>query len=125
MEKDKTSKSIDKIINKYDLAEDFLISTAYGDGGSDNPFPRLDRAAINQQSSEHGATLSRYAIWANTVRDNIVKAVDLLKDNPQESVNLLMRSCNSLSAFSDIQALFDPLEHGKINSEPLKLKLIF
>jgi hypothetical protein len=33
---------------------------AYGDGGPNNPFPRLYRAAGNQIEGEDGATLSRY-----------------------------------------------------------------
>ena len=106
---DKITQKIDRIIDKYHSSSELLISEAYTDGGVSNPAARLSRAAINQLEDESGATLSRYAIWANTVRDNIIEAVNLIKDDPDKSEELLQISANSLSAFSEIQKIFDPL----------------
>jgi len=110
MNKNEIAKKISKIIDQYHLSSDFIISEAYGDGGACNPAPRLNRAALNQLEGEDGATLSRYAIWANTVRDNIIEAANLINDYPRESIKLLKMSANSLSAFSDIQEFFDPFK---------------
>ena len=110
MNKDEIAKEISHIISKYQSSSEFIQSTAYSDGGTDNPASRLNRAATNQIEGESGATLSRYAIWANTVRDNIVEATKLLHSNPDKSIELLNISANSLSAFSDIQEIFDPFK---------------
>jgi hypothetical protein len=57
---------------------------------------------------------SRYAIWANTARDTIIEAARRLSAgrSEREIRPLLVEVANSLSAFSDIQALFDPVFHG-------------
>jgi len=124
MKKEAISRVIRNIIEKYNQSEEFLRSTAYGDGGLDNPFPRLDRAAMNQVDGEDGATLSRYAIWANTVRDNIIEAAKLSKNGDHDkSMKLLQRSVNSLSAFSEIQAYFDPFKGGRKNAEPTRVRI--
>ena len=62
---------------------------------------------INQ--AENGATtVSRYAIWANTVRDNIVEAMsDIEKDEVETAKKRLIRAINSLSAFSEVQSEFE------------------
>jgi hypothetical protein len=53
--------------------------------------------------------LSRYAIWANTVRDNITEAIALQENgNEDEAKRLLIRAANSLSSFSEVQSHFDP-----------------
>ena len=98
--------ALDAIMRKYD-SEELVVSRAHGDGGTDPLWPRFHRAAINQMSGGE-ATLSRYAIWANTVRDNIIRALELGFDSPGEARELLVRAANSLSAFSDVQAYFDP-----------------
>jgi hypothetical protein len=68
-----------------------------------------DRAALNQ-AEEGEATVSRYGIWANTVRDNIRESIEEIdKGNIDEAKRLLKRAANSLSAFSEIQALFDTM----------------
>ena len=97
---------IQEIIRQFDTRE-LKLSEAYGDGGIDPLWPRLDRAAMNQVGSG-GAAVSRYGIWANTVRDNIREAISLLDSQKQEdAMPLLIRAANSLSAFSEIQHLLD------------------
>ncbi len=95
-----------------------VISRAYGDGGLEPLFPRLIRASGDQLGNEH-ATMSRYGIWANTVRDNIRHAYDLIGDDNQEEAKIfLIRAINSLSAFSEIQALQDRLRINRIENTP-------
>ena len=123
MKSENISQKVTEIIAKYETMTGFNISTAYEDGGAENPFPRLGRAALNQLNGEQGATISRYAIWANTVRDNIIEAAKLIKENPGKSLKYLEISVNSLSSFSDIQAHFDPDQHGNIKSTPKKMDI--
>lgn len=104
---------IDAIIEKYSTAHEFRISTAFPDGGVGLLMPRLGRAALNQ--CENGeAVFSRYAIWANTARDMIIEATKKIEQgrSEREIRPLLIEVANALSAFSDIQALFDPMFHG-------------
>ena len=54
------------------------------------------------------AVFSRYAIWANTVRDHIAEALEILDTDRAEAERLLRHAQNSLSAFSEIQSRFDP-----------------
>lgn len=101
-----------RIIERYSK-EQPVISQAYGDGGLEPLWPRFERAVSNQLSGGE-ATLPRYAIWANTVRDNIVEAVNCLERGDTESTKkLLYRAINSMSAFSEVQAYFDPFGLGK------------
>ena len=102
--------SINGIIRKYEAEDELRTSDAYGDGGLDPLFARLERAAINQDSNGEAA-LSRYAIWANTVRDRISYAIRLMEQGEtEEAKRILTGAHNSLSAFSEIQALYDPLK---------------
>jgi len=112
-----TEEELDAVIERFDTDSEFRISMAFLDGGIDPLFPRLHRAALNQ--SCHGdATVSRYGIWANTVRDNIRQAdVEIEKGNIVEARRLLRRAANSLSAFSELQAHFDEMGIGKTNRE--------
>lgn len=89
-----------------------LVSEAYSSGGIDPLSRRLERAALNQATG--GPPMdSRYAIWANTVRDNIRAAIDSIETGEKhEALRHLRRAANSLSAFSEIQALFDPMGMG-------------
>jgi hypothetical protein len=104
---------IDQIIEHCNNDHELFVSKAFGDGGIDPLFPRLGRAAMNQPSDGE-ATLSRYGIWANTVRDNIIEAMDLLNaGEDREAKRHLRRSVNALSAFAEIQALFDPMGMGR------------
>lgn len=101
-----------EIVDQYDQKE-LRISIAYSDGGTDPLWPRFSRSAGNQM--DHGpAAISRYAIWANTVRDNIIKGIEEMQSGDTATAQYhLIRAANSLSAFSDVQAYFDPMEMGK------------
>jgi hypothetical protein len=105
---------INQILNKFD-SSNLIISMAYEDRGTEFLNQRLYRAAINQLDQPAGeAMASRYGIWANTVRDHIIDGLVLLnKGNSDGARDLLIRAANSLSAFSEIQALADPLRLGK------------
>lgn len=97
-----------KIIEDYSTEKALKISSAYTDGGLEPLFPRLERAALDQIVSDD-STFSRYAIWANTVRDTIIEAIKVINENSsyKEVRPLLIRAANSLSAFSEIQAVLD------------------
>ena len=103
---------IQEILDRHDTDEETVVSTVFADGGIDPLFPRLARAALNQ-ANEGDATFSRYAIWANTVRDNLREASKKIRtENYEEAEGFLRRSINALSAFSEIQALFDQRNSG-------------
>lgn len=104
---------IEAIIEEYNTAHEFRISTAFPDDGVGLLLPRLGRAAMNQVY-DGDAVFSRYAIWANTARDTIIEAVKRMEQGKSEREirPLLIEVANSLSAFSDIQAKFDPIFHG-------------
>ncbi len=99
------------ILDRYD-SDRLVVSTAYADGGTNPLRARLEGGLINQ--IEHGdAMASRYAIWANTVRDNIIEGMNALKAGENsEGYRHLIRAANSLSAFSDAQAYLDPFSMG-------------
>lgn len=102
-----TEERLCQILDEYDDTI-LRVSSAYRDGGVEGLRPRLERAALNQISDEDTA-FSRYAIWANTVRDNIREAIRLINQGKNDDAQrLLVRAANSLSAFSEIQAHFDP-----------------
>ncbi len=98
-------------MDRYEV-ERLVVSTAYADGGIDPLRGRLEGGLINQM--ENGdAMAARYAIWANTVRDNIIAGMNALKaGESDEGYRHLIRAANSLSAFSDAQAYLDPLNMG-------------
>lgn len=109
MNKDK-EELINQIIEVFDRVDEIVLSEAYADGGIDGLSPRLSRAVLNQ-ISEGDATFSRYAIWANTVRDNISAAIRLIENGEtKDGCRLLIAAHNSLSAFSEIQKRLDPLK---------------
>lgn len=99
------------IVERYDI-DRLVVSTAYADGGTEPLRGRLEGGLINQM--ENGdAMAARYAIWANTVRDNIIAGMNALKAGEQtEGYRHMIRAANSLSAFSDAQAYLDPLNMG-------------
>ena len=100
---------LNEIVEHYDQCE-LRISTAYLDGGTDPLWPRFTRSVMNQMS-DGPAALSRYAIWANTVRDNLIRGMtEMESGNTELGRYHLVRAANSLSAFGDVQAYFDPLE---------------
>jgi hypothetical protein len=103
---------LDRVLERYDQGH-LEISAAYPDGGCDPLWPRFVRAVMNQSESGD-ATISRYAIWANTVRDNIIQGIaELEAGNSAESRRFLVRAANSLSAFADVQAKLDPFRLGR------------
>jgi len=107
---DDLDQMLNEIASKYETDERLVVSSAYGDGGTNLLFPRLMRAASNQ-CCDGDATVSRYAIWANTVRDHISAAIRLIDSgDKEEGFRLLTVAHNSLSAFSEIQKQFDPFE---------------
>lgn len=65
---------IEEIILWYQNSSILKVSDAYQDGGLEPLFGRLERAAINQAVGGD-ATVSRYAIWANTLRDTIIACI--------------------------------------------------
>jgi hypothetical protein len=105
-----TEEQIQQLIKGYQHSSTLKVSEAYGDGGLEPLFPRLERAALNQIEGGDAA-VSRYAIWANTLRDTIIDCIHELGGDAEnrEVIKKLVRAANSLSAFSDIQALFDQL----------------
>lgn len=108
-----TEEEMEEIVERFDTDREFLIYCAFLDGGLDPLSGRLRRAAINQLS-EGTATVSRYGIWANTVRDNIRQAdVEIEKGKITEARRLLRRAANSLSAFAELQAHFDLMGIGR------------
>lgn len=97
-----------KIIEDFSSDKALRISSAYMDGGLEPLFPRLERAALDQLASDDAA-FSRYAVWANTVKDTIIEAIKMVNENSncKEIRPLLIKAANSLSAFSEIQAILD------------------
>jgi len=107
---DDPEQMLNRIASKFDTDKKLLVSNAYGDGGTNSLFPRLIRAALNQCDGGD-ATVSRYSIWANTVRDHISTAIRLIESgDKEEGYRLLTAAHNSLSAFSEIQKKLDPFE---------------
>lgn len=107
-----SERKLAEMVEQYDQQE-IRISTAYLDGGTGPLSPRFSRSAGNQ-ISDGPATLSRHAIWANTVRDNIVRGMEAIGSGDTELGRYhLIRAANNLSAFYDLQAHFDPLELRK------------
>ncbi len=99
------------IVERYDT-DRLVVSTAYADGGIEPLRGRLEGGLINQMEGGD-AMAARYAIWANTVRDNIIAGMNVLKaGEATEGYRHLVRAANSLSAFSDAQAYLDPLNMG-------------
>lgn len=105
--------ALQDIIDKYSKDE-LVLSRAYSDGSVDPLWPRFDRAAGNQLT-EGEATVSRYAIWANTVCDNLIESLKFIEKNDIATARILIiRAANSMSAFADVQALVDPFANGNI-----------
>jgi len=106
-----TEDEIEDIIEHFNTDREFHISQAFSDGGAVNPDKRLLRAAVDQLH-EDGSTVSRYGIWANTIRDNIIQAdVEIDNDNIIEARRLLRCAANSMSAFAELQAQFEKVSN--------------
>jgi len=101
-----------EIMDRYDQPE-LRVSTAYPDAGTDPLWSRFSGGVINQMDGGE-AMPARYAIWANTVRDNIIEGMKAMEvGNVEASRHHLIRAANSLSAFADVQAYFDPFNLGE------------
>ena len=97
---------LQEIIDQFNI-EELKLGTAYKDGGIDPLWPRFNRAATNQFCGG-AATLSRYGIWANTIRDNICAGLEKAERGDLDSARyFLIRAANSLSAFSEVQKRLD------------------
>ena len=109
-EPENVEEQIAEIIARYSTSEQLLISDAFGDAGLEPLLPRLKQAALDY-AHDADSTVSRYAVWANTVRDHIIHALDRLEhgESEQDVRASLIEAANSLSAFSEIQTLFDPV----------------
>jgi hypothetical protein len=106
-----TPEVLSAIVERYDT-DRLVVSTAYADSGTEPLRGRLEGGLINQIDGGD-AMAARYAIWANTVRDNIIVGMNALKaGEANEGYRHLVRAANSLSAFSDAQAYLDPLNMG-------------
>ena len=113
--KNDPEKMLNEIISRFNTDRK-LIDNGYGnsvngcgDGDHGYLFPRLMRAALNQ-CCDGDATVSRYAIWADTVGDHISDAICLIENGEKEDgKRLLIAAYNSLGAFSEIQKQLDPL----------------
>lgn len=108
-----SERDMEAIVDRFDTDTEFLASRAFLDGGLDPLSARLRRAALNQ-ICDGEATVSRYGIWANTVRDNIREAdKEIQNGNLTEARRLLRRVANSLSAFAELQAQFDTMRNDR------------
>lgn len=91
------------LVDAFERSDRPKRGDAFADGGLDALFPRLTRAAVNQLEGG-GATLSRYGIWANGVRDHIAEAMVLVQNGDADAaLRLLVRAHNALAAFSELQ----------------------
>lgn len=106
------AEKLGEIMDCYDQPK-LRISTAYPDAGTDPLWSRFSGGVINQMDGGE-AMPARYAIWANTVRDNIIEGLKAMEaGNTEAGRHHLIRAANSLSAFADVQAYFDSLNLGE------------
>jgi hypothetical protein len=105
---------LNKIISRFDKNSE-LVASNERDCDSNYLFQRLARAALNQ-CCDGEATVSRYAIWADTVGGHISAAMRLIESGEKENgYRLLITAHNSLGAFSEIQKQLDPLNYEERN----------
>lgn len=96
-----------RLIERFASSPEPVRADAYADGGLTALFPRLERAALNQLS-DGDATLSRYGIWANTVRDHIGEALRRLDSGDTlDAQRLLIQVHNALAAFAEVHGGLD------------------
>ncbi|HIP50287.1 MAG TPA: hypothetical protein EYG99_02445 [Candidatus Pacebacteria bacterium] len=94
------------IITKYNTAKVSNIAE------TDYLWPRFERAALNQ-ITDGSATVSRYGIWADTVKGHAIMAKENIeKMENRDAIEHLTKVINSLSAFSELQEELDPLKHA-------------
>jgi len=102
-----------QIVEQFDQ-EELTASTAFHEQGTAALWGRF-RRAVENQICEGEATIPRYAIWAGTIRNQIIEAMESIdSDEPEKAKQQLIRAANALAAFNEIQALFDPMEMGHI-----------
>jgi hypothetical protein len=111
--KERQLKAIDIILERFDDDRSIPNLHAYESYAADHGGPlnlRLRAGALDQIEGDLGA-IPRYAIWAETVRGNLVSAeADVAVGNvTDETLQRLRRCINTLSAFSEIQRIFDPV----------------
>lgn len=100
-------RSLENIIAKYDRPE--VVKMIRMDGGLDPLWARFERVAMNQEGGGP-ATIALYAIWSNTVRDNIIEGLNLLdRVKRDDAKKLFIRGANSLGVFAEYQQHMDPL----------------
>ena len=81
-----------QIIEHYST-EELTPLNSYENQGTEPLWGRFERAALNQ-IHDGDATISRYAIWANTVRDNIHEGMRCMKEgNLEEAENYQSHCC--------------------------------
>lgn len=101
-----TRSQLSIIINKYSNSNK-VLDNSYQDGGVEPLWARFERAASNQILNAP-STLSRYAIWANTVRDIIKESISKINGKDSErAIKILVNAANTLSAFSEVQSRLD------------------
>lgn len=101
--------NIDSIIERCSKASE-ILENSYSAGGCFSLWPRFERAAMHQISGAPMA-FSRYTIWANTVRHNMAEALRQLDmGHTEDARRRLVEAANSLSAFSEVQSLFERKE---------------
>jgi hypothetical protein len=111
--KERQLKAIDIILERFDDDRSIPNLHAYESYAADQGGPlnlRLRAGALDQIEGDLGA-IPRYAIWAETVRGNLLSAeADVAVGNvTDETLQRLRRCINTLSAFSEIQRIFDPV----------------
>lgn len=103
-----TQSQLSAIINKYSNSKK-ILDNSYQDGGVEPLWARFERAASNQILNAP-AILSRYAIWANNVRDIIKESIIKINNgDDKDAIKTLIKAANALSAFSEIQSYLDTL----------------
>jgi hypothetical protein len=76
-------------------------------------YHRLERAVLNHKDNNAPATCSRYAIWAASLKSLLIDAKEAIEENnDEEAIKKILLSINSLSAYIDIQAIFDTYLDG-------------
>jgi hypothetical protein len=107
--KERQLKAFDKILQRFDDDRKIHDLNAY-EGSAGGPWNgRLEAAAVDQIEDDVDA-IPRYAIWAETVRGNLLSAeADITAGkSTNDALRKLRSSVNALSAFSEIQRIFDP-----------------
>jgi hypothetical protein len=109
--------AIRKVIDFYALVGEekvFENDRFFEDSSKEMLYPRLNRAAYNQVDEKSIATLSRYAIWAATVRAILIDSLnDMQNDELESAKKRIVLSINALGAFVDIQAIFEDCNEQK------------